>query len=115
MAKDGSKHGSGLTIGRRQVLSGLAAAGLAAPAGVGIGAGSARAQSTKTGVVRVWGEPGPYGNFGRSGYIICNPPKWNNDILNVSSSQSHKSYIIDAKEQGRNGLLSVFAPLRLRV
>ena len=46
-------------VDRRQVLGGLTAAGVAAS--TGFGTGSAFAQSGKTGVVRVWGEPGPYG------------------------------------------------------
>ena len=55
-----SKHAmqvSRLPIDRRQVLTGMAAAGVTASTGLG----SAFAQSTKTGTVRVWGEPGPYG------------------------------------------------------
>jgi multiple sugar transport system substrate-binding protein len=55
-----SKHTrqvSGLPIDRRQLLTGMAAAGASASTGMT----GAFAQSTKTGTVRVWGEPGPYG------------------------------------------------------
>ncbi len=51
---------SRLPIDRRQLLTGIAAAGVTASTGLA-GSGSASAQSTKTGTVRVWGEPGPYG------------------------------------------------------
>ena len=45
-----------MTLKRRDFLAGTAAGGL-----VGSLGGRAFAQSSKTGSVRVWGEPGPYG------------------------------------------------------
>ena len=45
-----------MTIKRREFLAGTAATGL-----LGTFAGASLAQSTKSGTVRVWGEPGPYG------------------------------------------------------
>ena len=56
MTKDTSNR-SMHRVRRREVLAGLAATGLATATGFT----PAKAQSTKTGTVRVWGEPGPYG------------------------------------------------------
>ena len=53
---------SQLLLDRRGFLGGAAAVGIGA--GNLFSAGSASAQSTKTGTVRVWGEPGPYGGAG---------------------------------------------------
>ena len=45
-----------MTIRRREFLTGTAATGLLGPL-----ASRSFAQATKSGTVRVWGEPGPYG------------------------------------------------------
>ena len=55
-----SKPSKPFKVDRRQMLGGLATAGVAAATGMSR-PDHAFAQSTKSGVVRVWGEPGPYG------------------------------------------------------
>ena len=49
-------------VTRRKFLSDIAVLGAGAAAGVGLALPAwGQTQSTKTGIVRVWGEPGPYG------------------------------------------------------
>ena len=56
---------------RRKFLSDIAVLGAGAAAGSGLALPAwAQKKSTKTGIVRVWGEPGPYGGVAVDASIV---------------------------------------------
>jgi multiple sugar transport system substrate-binding protein len=116
MAKDNRK--TDLMVGRRSVLAGMAAAGVASTAGVGFGPSAARAQSTKTGVVRVWGEPGPYGGVAVAAmneWAQKNAPGLKFEIESIPWDGVYIKLMTDLAAKRPPSLISVESPIAMQL
>ena len=103
-------------FGRRTFLGGLGATGLTA--GLGVSAPRARAQSTKTGTVRVWGEPGPYGGVGvdaMNEWATTNAPGLTFEIETIPWDDLYVKLMTDLAAQRPPGLISVESPLAMQL
>lgn len=108
-----NRNGSGLS--RRTFLTGTAAsaAGLAAAGSLATGLSPARAQ-TKSGVVRVWGEPGPYAGVavdGMNEWAQKNAPGLKFEIETISWGSVYVKLMTDLAAGQPANLISVESPL----
>ena len=108
---------SRLPIDRRQLLTGMAAAGVTAPTGLA-GPGNAFAQSTKTGTVRVWGEPGPYGGVAVAAmneWAQKNAPGLKFEIESIPWDGVYVKLMTDLAAKRPPSLISVESPIAMQL
>ena len=112
MTKD--KLTDAMHLRRREVLGGLAATGLATAAGFG----PAKAQSTRTGVVRVWGEPGPYGGVAVAAmneWAQKNAPGLKFEIESIPWDGVYVKLMTDLAARRPPSLISVESPIAMQL
>ena len=118
MTTSNTERHSGLPIARRRMLTGMAAAGRGS-AGAGLaGPGSAFAQSTKTGTVRVWGEPGPYGGVAVAAmneWAQKNAPGLKFEIESIPWDGVYVKLMTDLAAKRPPSLISVESPIAMQL
>jgi len=110
------KASSRMLLDRRGFLGGAAAVGIGAK-GL-FGAGSASAQSTKTGTVRVWGEPGPYGGVGVAAmneWAQKNAPGLKFEIESIPWDGVYVKLMTDLAARRPPSLISVESPIAMQM
>jgi ABC-type glycerol-3-phosphate transport system substrate-binding protein len=98
-------------LSRRDFIAG--SAGLAA-GGFMAGAGSAFGQAAKTGTVRVWGEPGPYGGVAVAGmneWAAKNAPGLKFEIETIPWDGVYVKLMTDLAARRPPNLISVESPI----
>jgi multiple sugar transport system substrate-binding protein len=101
-----------MTIRRREVLTGTAATGLLAPL-----ATRSFAQASKSGTVRVWGEPGPYGGVAVAAmneWAQKNAPALKFEIETIPWDGVYVKLMTDLAARRPPALISVESPLAMR-
>lgn len=107
---------SRLMLDRRGFLGGAAAVGIGANSL--FGSGSASAQSTKTGTVRVWGEPGPYGGAGVAAmneWAQKNAPGLKFEIETIPWDGVYVKLMTDLAAKRPPSLISVESPIAMQM
>lgn len=107
---------SQLLLDRRGFLGGAAAVGIGAKSL--FTAGSASAQSTKTGTVRVWGEPGPYGGVGVAAmneWAQKNAPGLKFEIETIPWDGVYVKLMTDLAARRPPSLISVESPIAMQM
>lgn len=102
------------SIDRRTFLGGVAAAG----AGGLLGASPSFAQSKKTGVVRVWGEPGPYGGVGVAAmneWAKTHAPGLKFEIETIPWDGVYVKLMTDLAAKRPPALISVESPIAMQM
>ena len=102
-----------MTIKRREFLAGTAATGL-----LGTFAGPSLAQSTKSGTVRVWGEPGPYGGVAVAAmneWAQKNAPGLKFEIETIPWDGVYVKLMTDLAARRPPALISVESPLAMQL
>ncbi len=110
------QHTNKAGLGRREFLGGTAALGLGA-SGL-FGSKSALAQSTKTGTVRVWGEPGPYGGVGVAAmneWAQKNAPGLKFEIETIPWDNVYVKLMTDLAAKRPPSLISVESPIAMQM
>ena len=105
-----------LTFGRREFLAGAAAAGFTASGA--LGTGSSFAQSSKTGTVRVWGEPGPYGGVAVAAmneWAQKNAPGLKFEIESIPWDGVYVKLMTDLAARRPPALISVESPIAMQM
>lgn len=100
-------------IERREFLGGTAAAALTAFAGIPAGA-----QSSKTGTVRVWGEPGPYGGVAVAAmneWAQKNAPGLKFEIETIPWDGVYVKLMTDLAARRPPSLISVESPIAMQL
>ncbi len=103
-------------LGRREFLGGTAALGLGA-SGL-FGSSPAFGQSTKTGTVRVWGEPGPYGGVGVAAmneWAQKNAPGLKFEIETIPWDNVYVKLMTDLAAKRPPSLISVESPIAMQM
>lgn len=103
-------------LDRRTFLGGMAAAG--ASAGSLFGASPSFGQSTKTGTVRVWGEPGPYGGVGVAAmneWAQKNAPGLKFEIETIPWDGVYVKLMTDLAAKRPPSLISVESPIAMQM
>ena len=101
-------------VRRREVLGGIAAMGLTTAAGLG----RAEAQSSRTGVVRVWGEPGPYGGVAVAAmneWAQKNAPGLKFEIESIPWDGVYVKLMTDLAARRPPSLISVESPIAMQL
>lgn len=109
------KFGS-FSLDRRMFLGGMAAAG--ASAGGLLGTSPSFGQSTKTGTVRVWGEPGPYGGVGVAAmneWAQKNAPGLKFEIETIPWDGVYVKLMTDLAAKRPPSLISVESPIAMQM
>src|ERR687894_777224 len=102
-----------MTIRRRDFLAGTAAAGAIASL-----APPSLAQSTKTGSVRVWGEPGPYGGVAVAAmneWAQKNAPGLKFEIETIPWDGVYVKLMTDLAARRPPALISVESPIAMQL
>jgi multiple sugar transport system substrate-binding protein len=110
-----NKYGK-FALDRRTFLGGVAAAGASA-SGL-LNATSAFGQSTKTGTVRVWGEPGPYGGVGVAAmneWAQKNAPGLKFEIETIPWDGVYVKLMTDLAAKRPPSLISVESPIAMQM
>lgn len=105
-----------LSIDRRKFLGAAAAAGIGA-SGL-FNAGSTFAQTSKTGTVRVWGEPGPYGGVAVAAmneWAQKNAPGLKFEIETIPWDQVYVKLMTDLAARRPPSLISVESPIAMQI
>lgn len=105
-----------LALGRREFLGGAAALSLGA--GGLLKSGPAFGQSSKTGTVRVWGEPGPYGGVGVAAmneWAQKNAPGLKFEIETIPWDGVYVKLMTDLAARRPPSLISVESPLAMQM
>jgi multiple sugar transport system substrate-binding protein len=100
-------------IKRREFLGGTAAAALTAFAGTPAGA-----QSSKSGTVRVWGEPGPYGGVAvaaMNDWAQKNAPGLKFEIESIPWDGVYVKLMTDLAARRPPSLISVESPIAMQL
>lgn len=103
-------------LGRREFLGGTAALGLGA-SGL-FGSSPVFGQSTKTGTVRVWGEPGPYGGVGVAAmneWAQKNAPGLKFEIETIPWDNVYVKLMTDLAAKRPPSLISVESPIAMQM
>jgi multiple sugar transport system substrate-binding protein len=103
-------------INRRGFIGGAAAVGIGAKSL--FSAGSASAQSSKTGTVRVWGEPGPYGGAGVAAmneWAQKNAPGLKFEIETIPWDGVYVKLMTDLAARRPPSLISVESPIAMQL
>lgn len=103
-------------LDRRTFLGGMAAAG--ASAGGLFGATSSFGQSKKTGTIRVWGEPGPYGGVGVAAmneWAQKNAPGLKFEIETIPWDGVYVKLMTDLAAKRPPSLISVESPIAMQM
>jgi len=107
---------SRLLIDRRGFVGGAAAVGIGATSL--FNTGRASAQSTKTGTVRVWGEPGPYGGVGVAAmneWAQKNAPGLKFEIETIPWDGVYVKLMTDLAARRPPSLISVESPIAMQM
>ena len=107
----------GRSVNRRGFMSGAAATGLAV-AGLNMGTRFARAQSSKTGTVRVWGEPGPYGGVAVAAmneWAQKNAPGLSFEIETIPWDDLYVKLMTDLAARRPPSLISAESPIAMQL
>ena len=102
-----------MTIRRREVLTGTAATGLLGPL-----ASRSFAQASKSGTVRVWGEPGPYGGVAVAAmneWAQKNAPGLKFEIETIPWDGVYVKLMTDLAARRPPALISVESPLAMQL
>ena len=102
-----------MTIRRREVLTGTAATGLLGPL-----AGRSFAEASKSGTVRVWGEPGPYGGVAVAAmneWAQKNAPALKFEIEIIPWDGVYVKLMTDLAARRPPALISVELPLAMQL
>ena len=102
-----------MTIRRREVLTGTAATGLLGPL-----ASRSFAQASKSGTVRVWGEPGPYGGVAVAAmneWAQKNAPALKFEIETIPWDGVYVKLMTDLAARRPPALISVESPLAMQL
>ena len=102
-----------MTIRRREFLTGTAATGLLGPL-----AGRSFAQASKSGTVRVWGEPGPYGGVAVAAmneWAQKNAPALKFEIETIPWDGVYVKLMTDLAARRPPALISVESPLAMQL
>ena len=102
-----------MTIRRREFLTGTAATGLLGPL-----AGRSFAQASKSGTVRVWGEPGPYGGVAVAAmneWSQKNAPGLKFEIETIPWDGVYVKLMTDLAARRPPALISVESPLAMQL
>src|SRR3954469_16251504 len=102
-----------MTISRRDFLAGTATSTILGPL-----AGPALAQSTKTGTVRVWGEPGPYGGVAVAAmneWAQTNAPGLKFEIETIPWDGVYMKLMTDLAARRPPGVISVESPIAMQL
>ena len=102
-----------MTIRRREVLTGTAATGLLGPL-----ADRSFAQASKSGTVRVWGEPGPYGGVAVAAmneWAQKNAPALKFEIETIPWDGVYVKLMTDLAARRPPALISVESPLAMQL
>lgn len=105
-----------LSLGRREFLGGAAALGLGA--GGLLKSAPAFGQSSKTGTVRVWGEPGPYGGVGVAAmneWAQKHAPGLKFEIETIPWDGVYVKLMTDLAAQRPPSLISVESPIAMQM
>ena len=116
MSEDKSNPSTHSAIPRRDFLAGAAATGLAATSLMG--ALPARAQSAKTGTVRCWGEPGPYGGVAVAAmneWAQKNAPGLKFEIETIPWDGVYVKLMTDLAARRPPSLISVESPIAMQL
>jgi multiple sugar transport system substrate-binding protein len=103
-------------LDRRDFVGGAAAVGIAATSL--FNTGRASAQSTKTGTVRVWGEPGPYGGVGVAAmneWAQKNAPGLKFEIETIPWDGVYVKLMTDLAARRPPSLISVESPIAMQM
>lgn len=117
MKKDKHVKGMTLPLGRRQFLAGAATAGLVSASGIGL-PGALAQKSSKSGTVRVWGEPGPYGGVAvqaMNEWAQANAPNLKFEIESIPWSGVYVKLATDLAAKRPPGIISVESPLAMQL
>jgi multiple sugar transport system substrate-binding protein len=104
-------------LDRRDFLTGVAAAGLATTA-IGAGPHMAKAQTSATGVARVWGEPGPYGGVAveaMNEWAQKNAPGLKFEIETIPWGDLYVKLMTDLAAQRPPALISAESPIAMQL
>lgn len=104
------------TFNRRAFIGGAAVAGVSA--GSLFNAASSFAQSSKTGVVRVWGEPGPYGGMAVAAmneWAQANAPGLKFEIETIPWDGVYMKLMTDLAAKRPPSLISVESPIAMQL